>query len=316
MAFTPVAVTHPATTPIAPPVSSDSVKLVTHTGTIFGTLEMPAASGPVPVVVIIAGSGPTDRNGNSPLVPGANNSLRLLAEGLAARGIASVRYDKRGVAASVAAGPKELDLRFDMYADDAAAWVRQLRADKRFSTVSIVGHSEGSLLGMLATERSGADGYVSISGIGRRADIVLHEQVSKQLPPDLLASSDHIAAELTAGRTVDSVPDVLKALYRPSVQPYIISWFKYDPMVELRRVTVPVLIAQGTTDIQVPPSEAQVLAQAHPAATVLMVDGMNHVLKLVSADQTAQLQSYSDSSLPVAPALLDGIASFVKGLKH
>ena len=143
--------------------------------------------------------------------------LKLLAEGLAERGIASLRYDKRGIAASAKAMVNEADLRFDMYADDAAGWIRRLRSDPRFSSITVVGHSEGSLVGMLATQRGSADGYVSIAGTGRPADKVLREQVGKQLPPDLLAFVNKTLDALLAGRTVDSVPLQLASLFRPSV---------------------------------------------------------------------------------------------------
>jgi pimeloyl-ACP methyl ester carboxylesterase len=241
--------------------SSDTLTLDTPTGKIAGTLLVPAGTtGPVPLVVIIAGSGPTDRDGNSRLLPGANNSLKVLAEGLAARGIASLRYDKRGVAASATAMVSEANLRFDMYADDAAAWIRRLRSDSRFSTITVVGHSEGSLLGMLATQRGAADGYVSIAGAGRAADKILREQLARQLPPDLLSFSNKALDALLAGRTVDSVPPVLASLFRPSVQPYMISWLRVDPQVEITHLGVPALIAQGTLDAQVPVGDAQLLA--------------------------------------------------------
>jgi pimeloyl-ACP methyl ester carboxylesterase len=295
--------------------SSDTLTLDTPTGKIAGTLLVPAGTtGPVPVVVIIAGSGPTDRDGNSRLLPGANNSLKLLAEGLAARGIASLRYDKRGVAASATAMVSEANLRFDMYADDAAAWIRRLRSDSRFSTITVVGHSEGSLLGMLATQRGAADGYVSIAGAGRAADKILREQLARQLPPDLLSFSNTALDALLAGRTVDSVPPVLASLFRPSVQPYMISWLRVDPQVEITHLGVPALIAQGTLDAQVPVGDAQLLAKAEPKAKLLMIDGMNHVFKRAAPDQAAQQASYSDPNLPVAPELIDGIASFVKSV--
>ena len=293
---------------------SDTLTLDTPTGKIAGTLLVPATNARIPLVVIIAGSGPTDRNGNSPLLPGANNSLKLLAEGLADRGIASLRYDKRGIAASAAAMVSEANLRFDMYADDAAGWVRRLRTDPRFSTITVVGHSEGSLLGMLAVQRAGADGYVSIAGAGRAADKILREQLGKQLPPDLLAFANKGLDKLLAGQTVDSVPPALLALFRPSVQPYLTSWLRVDPQVEIAHLTVPVLIAQGTLDGQVPAGDAQLLAHAQPKAKLLVIEGMNHVFKKVAADQAAQSASYSDPSLPVAPELIEGIASFVKAV--
>ena len=295
-------------------VVNDTLTLETPTGQIAGSLVVPASPKPVPLVVIISGSGPTDRNGNSPLLPGSNNSLKLLAEALRDRGIATLRYDKRGIAGSAKAGVGEADLRFDMLADDAAGWVRKLRPDARFSTITIAGHSEGSLLGMLATARAGADGFVSIAGAGRPAAAILREQLGRQLPPELLAFSNHALDALVAGRTVDSVPTPLMVLFRPSVQPYLISWLPHDPAALVKALTVPVLIAQGTADAQVMTRDAELLAAAQPKAKLLMVNGMNHVLKTAALDQASQAKSYSDPSLPVAPELIEAIAAFVQSV--
>lgn len=302
------------TGPTEPPSqgpTAQPVRLETPTGTIHGTLLLPTGPGPHPVALLIAGSGPTDRNGNSALLPGANNSLKLLAEGLAGRGIASVRYDKRGIRESAGAGPREEDLRFDTYADDAGAWVRQLRADSRFSSVTVVGHSEGSLVGMLATRGARADAFISIAGVARRASKVLRDQLRPQLPPELWEESERILAALEVGQTIDSVPDELLPLYRPSVQPYLISWFRYMPAEEIAQLVVPVLIVQGTTDMQVSVVEAEALKRAKPDAGLLIVDGMNHVLKLVPTDPARQQASYSDPTLPVAPELVERTARFI-----
>lgn len=298
------------------PAPLDSVSLVTPTGTIYGTLELPAGRGPFPLVVIIAGSGPTDRNGNSPLLPGKNNSLELLADGLRDRGIASVRYDKRGIGESAKAMVSEADLRFEMYADDAAAWVKQYSKDPRFTTITIVGHSEGSLLGMLAAQHSPTDGYVSLEGAGRPADQVLREQLGKQLPPALMTAANNTLDTLLAGHTVANTPAALAALFRPSVQPYLISWLRVNPQTEIARLTIPVLIVQGTLDAQVPESDAKLLAAAQPRAKLLIIQGMNHVLKQVPADAAAQRSSYGDPSIPDAPELIDGVASFVKSVRR
>ncbi|MEO5817180.1 MAG: alpha/beta fold hydrolase [Gemmatimonadaceae bacterium] len=306
----------PTAAPASLACNSDTVHIATPAGLIAGSVRCPSMPAPWPVVLLISGSGPTDRNGNSAMLPGENNALRMIAEALAARGIASVRYDKRGIGASRSAMGSEADLRFEMYADDAATWAQQLRADPRFSTVTIAGHSEGSLLGMLATQRAKADGYVSIAGVGRPADQVLHDQLAAGAPAALAAEADRAMALLVAGKTADSVSPALAALFRPSVQPYLISWFRYDPSAELRKLGVPVLIAQGTTDIQVAVADARLLAAADAKATLLIVDGMNHVLKLVPADQAAQVRSYSDPALPVAPQLIDAIATFVKGVRR
>lgn len=304
----------------------EPITLKTATATLYGTLELPQSRSPVPVVLIIAGSGPTDRDGNSALLPGANNSLKLLAEGLAAQGIASVRYDKRGVgetgkemqlaAEKTKTVLREEDVRFETYIDDAVWWGKQLLADRRFSSLTVLGHSEGSLIGMVAALRVGAQAYVSVAGAGRPIQQIILEQVRPQLPPDLMKATEDILDQLTAGKTVESVPPALNMLFRPSVQPYMISWLRYDPAKEIAKLQIPVLIAQGTTDIQASPQDPKALAAANPAATLLLIDGMNHVFKSVSDARDKQIASYSDPTLPVAPDLINGISSFVVKAKE
>lgn len=302
--------------PVVPlAIASEDVTLKTPTGDIFGTLELPAAKQPVPVALIIAGSGPTDRNGNTPALPGSNNSLRMLADGLAARGIATLRYDKRGIAASREAMTTEADLRFNHFIEDADAWIKQLRADKRFSTITVIGHSEGSLIGMVAAREAGANAYVSLEGAGRKAQDVLAEQLKAQpLPPEMFAQIQRILASLSAGSIPppDSVPPVLAPLFRSSVMPYLVSWFKYDPAEEVGKLNIPVLIIQGTTDIQTSMADAQALAAGNKSAKFVQIEGMNHILKEVSGDRLAQIPKYSDPTLPVVPLLLDDIAAFIK----
>ena len=290
------------------------VSLQTPTGTVFGTLLVPSATAKVPVVLIISGSGPTDRDGNSILLPGKNDSLKMLADGLARHGIASLRYDKRGVAASLAASPPEIDLRFDMYIDDAVAWGQKLRADERFSRVTIAGHSEGALIGMIAAQRLPADKFVSIAGAGRPAGELILAQLSGQVSPQLYQSASDIVAALNAGNTVPNPPPELSSLFRPSVQPYLISWFRYDPVREISDMHTPMFIVQGTTDIQVSVDDAQRLAAGNPAAKLLIIPGMNHVLKDVPPDPDAQMRSYSDPSLKIDNSLVEAIAGFVAPL--
>jgi pimeloyl-ACP methyl ester carboxylesterase len=289
----------------------EPAQLVTPSGTLHGTLLAPAAAKPVPVVLLIAGSGPTDRNGNSRILPGANNSLKMLAEALAARGIASLRYDKRGIGESSAGAPAEKDLRFETYVDDAAAWAAQLKKDARLSRVIIAGHSEGALIGTIAAQRGGASAFVSIAGVSRPADAVLRGQLAGKLPPDLQAANEKILAALKSGKTVEDVPPSLVALYRSSVQPYLISWFRYDPAAEIKKLTIPVLIVQGTTDIQVGVDDARALAAAKPSARLQIVEGMNHLMKRVEADRNKQIASYSDPTLPIDARAVDAIAAFI-----
>jgi len=280
---------------------------------LHSSLLLPKETGKaVPVVLMLSGSGPTDRNGNSPMLPGKNDSMLMLAEGLADNGIASLRYDKRGVGESAKAMVAEADLRFETYVDDAVAWCEQLRKDKRFSAVVIAGHSEGSLIGMLAAKRCDAGGFISIAGAGRAAADILRTQLTGKLPPELATQSEAIIKNLEAGKTTENPPVELAALYRASVQPYLISWFRYDPAKSIAALTVPVLIVQGTTDLQVSVDDAKRLAVASTKAKLLLVEGMNHVLKEVPPDREKQMASYSDPDLRLAPEFLVGVVDFVR----
>lgn len=314
-ACAPQSTTGGASVPVAPAaIAEDSAVLVTRTGQIFGTLELPAVRPPVPVVLIIAGSGPTDRNGNTPALPGANNSLKMLAGGLAERGIASLRYDKRGIGGSRAAMTREEDLRFTHFVDDARDWVKQLQADARFSTVTVIGHSEGSLIGILAAREGGADAFVSLEGAGRNAKDIIAAQLAAQLPQNVVDQAKDMMTKIEAGQKVDSVPPFLAALFRPSVQPYLISWFRYTPSEEIAKLSVPTLIIQGSTDLQTSEEDAKLLAAGLPVAKLLMVEGMNHILKNAPPGRAEQMPIYSDPSVPVVPQLLDEVARFVKGV--
>lgn len=298
--------------------NASAVEIPVAGGRLAGTLRMPdATAARVPAVLIIAGSGPTDRDGNSAGLPGKNNAYRMLADALAARGVASLRYDKRGLKGSAIEGLKEADLRFETLVDDASAWIALLKKNTRITTVTVVGHSEGSLIGMLAARAGHADGFVSVAGVARAAPEVLRDQLRPQLTPvpALWEASEHILEALQAGTTVDTVPAPLAALYRPSVQPYLISWFKYIPSIELSHLDIPVLILQGTTDIQVMVGEARALYALKPDARLVIVDGMNHVLKMVPADRAQQLASYSDPTLPIAREVPATISDFVRSLK-
>lgn len=294
---------HAAETPIT---------LDTPTGQLAGTLELPAGADKPRVALLIAGSGPTDRDGNSSMIPGRNDSLKLLAAGLADAGIATVRYDKRGIGGSHAAGSAESALRFEMFVDDAAAWIARLKADPRFASVAVIGHSEGSLIGMLAARQADAAAFVSIAGIADGASTLMRKQLEGKLPPELEKESERILVSLESGVVVDPVPPALATLFRPSVQPYLISWFKYVPAQRIAELTMPVLVVQGNTDIQVDVVQANRLHGARPGAKLAIIPGMNHVFKHVRAVPELQVASYGDPSLPVSPLLVKSIADFLQ----
>ena len=283
-------------------------------GSLYGSLLMPAHSTLIPMALFIAGSGPTDRDGNTSLIPGKNDALKLLAQALAHHGIASLRYDKRGIAASAAAGYDESRLRFDTYIDDATSWGEKLQKDPRFSSLVVIGHSEGALIGAVAAQRIPADGVVSLAGAGRPAPDIILAQLRPKLSQGAMTDVEGLIAKLKAGETTRMAPPGLAGLFRPSLQPYLVSWFKYDPVQEVRKLQIPLLIMQGTTDTQTTVEDAKRLADANPKARLVIIDGMNHVLKRVPPDEARQVASFSDPSLPVEPKLVQEIAEFVVSL--
>ena len=294
--------------------SSQEAELAITGGTLKGTLFTPNDVNRPAVVLIIAGSGPTDRDGNSPLLAGKNNSLLQLADSLAARGIASLRYDKRGVAKSQIKGFKEEQMLFTDGVSDAQGWVQWLR-EKGFRKIYIAGHSEGSLVGLIAAQSEKIKGFISIAGVGRPIDLVLREQLAAGAGPDSLKLlANRYLDTLMSGQRIAKPNPLLFSLFRPSVQPYMISWLRYDPQQLIRSLALPVLIMQGTNDMQVKETDAQLLAASKPEAKLVIVEQMNHVLKKIDSPvPAANIASYSNPKLPVMIELVTAITQFVKG---
>jgi len=286
----------------------EAITLKTASGNLQGTLLLPEVEKP-PVVLIIAGSGPTDRNGNNPsLKP---NYLKMLAEGLHKNNIASLRFDKRGIAESASAFKGgEIELRFETYINDVEQWTSVLKNDSRFSSVIILGHSEGSLIGMIASQQTSPEKYISIAGPGITMQETLKRQLADQ-PAYILSMSLPIIEELEKGNIVDSVPPLINALFRPSIQPYLISCFKYDPAVEISKVKCPVLIIQGTTDIQIQVDDADKLASANSNSQLVVIEGMNHILKQAPKNRLLNIQTYGNPKLQLKEGLIDAVVSFI-----
>ena len=282
-----------------------------RTQELRGTLTLPSGTGRVPAVLILAGSGPVDRNGNLPGM--TNNSLMLLAHGLAAQGIASIRVDKRGIGASQTV--RESDLRFTTYVDDAVAWIEVLRSQPRVEKLVLLGHSEGALVATLAAQQEDVDALILVAGASEPAARIIERQLADAgLPGALQAQSRSITDRLELGAAVATIPPELHPLYRPSVQNYLMSWFRLDPSLELSRVHRRKLVVQGTTDLQVNVGDARRLAAFHASSELLLIDGMNHVLKEAPVERVQNLQTYSVPDLPLAPALVPAIVQFVESL--
>ena len=287
------------------------VVLPSEPAALHGTLLTP--EGPTrAVAVILPGSGPTDRDGNSPggLVA---STYRLLAEGLAEQGVATIRIDKRGVGGSAAAMVAEQDLTFQTYIDDARAWAAEAARVTGQPCVWLIGHSEGSQIALAAAQDDNPSvcGLVLLAGAGRPAGVILRDQFRAGLPEDLLAPALAALDELEAGRTVADSPPELAAFFRPSVQPYLISWIGLDPTDLIRNYEGPVMIGQGSTDIQVGMVDASALSAARPTAHLVVWEGVNHVLKLALADRSANLATYVNPNLPLAPGVVDDVAGFI-----
>ncbi len=289
------------------------VVLRTPTGKIYGTLSFPDKKKDLTVVLIISGSGPTDRNCNQPNMK--TNSFKYLADSLRKYNIASVRFDKREVGESVQKNIKESDLRFENYINDVKLWIELLSKDKRFSRIVVAGHSEGSLIGMVAcASNPNVKAFISISGPGTSADIKIKEQIADQSPKmkSLIISK---IDSLKNGDTLLQIPISLFSLFRPSIQPYMKSWFKYNPQEEISELRIPVLIIQGTTDIQVSENDAELLYKANPLARKEIIQNMNHILKTCSTtDKSENMATYYNTDLPLNTDFVKIFIDFIRAL--
>lgn len=295
-------------------ISESELVLKTSTGDISGTLTVPKNTINSPLVLIIAGSGPTDRDCNSPNGL-QTNAYKMLAAGFAENGISSLRFDKRGNGKSKSALNKENEMRFEYYINDVIYWVSLLKADKRFSRIILLGHSEGSLVGMIAAQKAKVSGFISIAGHAKPADKILREQFKGKLTPQLIIETNNILDSLKAGKFVLDVHPNLLSIFRLSVQPYMMSWIKYDPAKEIGKLKIPVLIIQGTTDLQVTTDNAKLLQASNPGARLKIIDNMNHILKESDSDPQKNSATYKNPTLPLKTGLVNEIVNFIKAIK-
>ena len=289
-------------------------------GSLHAVLNLPEGAAPVPALLFIGGSGPATKEGIANIY--LDTAMHLLEHG-----IACVRYDKRGIArsASVVDAAKDEDkMVIEDFVGDVATLLQKMKADQRFSKVYVLGHSEGALVGTLALQKAAADGLICLAGAGRNIAEVTLEQITANPnnPAELVENSRRIIAELKAGRTVSEVPLLLNSLFRPSVQPYLISWMRYEPAEEIAKLKeIPILIVQGGNDMQVQVIDAENLHRAVPESRLAVLPEMTHMLKnsAVSKEEVYRnmvlsrkyLAVYQDDSLPVAPELIEEITGFI-----
>lgn len=283
--------------------------------TLQGTLALPSGAGPWPAAVIIAGSGPTDRDGNTMM--GKTGTYAMVAAALAERGIASFRYDKRGLPSSKGSFDAASVTVHD-FAADAAAAAQMLDARSDIGPVVFIGHSEGGLLALLAAQKKApVAGLVLVAAAGRDASTILREQLSRQLPPPLLAQFDNAWAGYIREGGEYTAPAGLEMLFVPANRRFMQSWQAADPVAILRGLALPTLVLQGATDVQVTQDDARALAGARSDVKLVVLPGVNHVLKeAAGATAQEQMAAYTDPSLPLAPAVGKTLADWILTLRR
>lgn len=290
--------------------NEEPVTLHTATGDLYGSLIVPANQPRFDLVILQAGSGPTDRKGNNPLGVNAD-SYWMLAHELAKNKIATLLIDKRGVGASKDAGKDESKLVFDDFIKDLEHWATLLKKDKRVQKLVLAGHSEGSLIAMVAAQKVKVSKYISIAGPAKPIDEIINWQL-KQQAPVLAAPADSLFKKLKAGEKIDSIPPLLFSLFRPSIRPYMISWMKYSPCAEIKKLSLPVLIIQGSKDYQVQQTEGEELYACNRKADFSIVPEMNHILKKSPGSFAEDRATYTQPMLPIAEQLVTDIVTFIK----
>lgn len=285
-------------------------------GYLKGVMLEPAPRAKAPVVLIVPGSGPTNRDGDNTHGVRAG-TYRLLAEGLAAQGVTSMRVDKRGMFGSAAPDLDPNKVTIADYASDVTSWADALKPITGAPCIWVLGHSEGALVALAAAVQRPDDicGLILAASPGRRLSDVLRDQLRAEAAyAPILKQALAAIGQLEQGRHVDvsGYPERLKMLFHPTVQTYLINAFAYDPVDLLKRYAGPVLVLQGSTDLQVSNADAERLKAARPDVRLVMLPGVNHVLKAAPADRAANLATYGDPLLPIAPAAVEAVAAFVK----
>jgi len=287
------------------------VNIPTNSVTINGTLLTPKSEEKVPLIIIIPGSGPTDRDGNN--ITLKNNSLKYLSENLSSKKIATYRFDKSVLSLTKDDKEKIDSLTFDTFIDEAKSIIKYFKLSENYTKIIVAGHSQGSLVGIISSKEN-VDGFISIAGAGSSIDKILIEQIEKQAP-FLKEDTEKVITELKKGYLVDEFNPMLVSLFNKQVQPFLISWMNYYPQNELEKLTIPILIINGTKDIQVNITEAKLLHDSNANSQLFMIENMNHLFKEIKGDDTENMQSYSNPNLPVMEELINIITTFVDEIK-
>jgi len=274
---------------------------------IDGTLTKPFSVDNPDLVIFIQGSGPTDRNGNGFMMK--NDASKLIAKELAKNGIASYRFDKR-IFKMNEFKIKEEDLSFEDFVKDVSDILDYFKKEQNFGKIIIAGHSEGSLIGMLAAKDK-ANAFISIAGPARSIDKIIVDQIAKQ-SEGLAENAENAFLEIKENGKTSNYNPLLESVFRPSVQPYMRSWMKYNPTEEISKLEIPILIINGNLDIQVDTTEAELLKEANPNAELVILDKMNHVFRKIEGDDLENTKAYNEPKRPLHPELISVLVNFIK----
>ncbi|MDA7724662.1 lysophospholipase [Flavobacteriaceae bacterium] len=272
---------------------------------VDGTLLVPESIDNPPLVIIIAGSGPTDRNGNQSFMK--NDMLKKLAERLSENGIATFRYDKR-VVKQLKTRTFDKNIRFDDFVTDAKSVVTYFKPS--YSSITIAGHSQGSLVGLLATE-AGVDSFISLAGAGNPIDQIILEQITKTAP-FFTEDTKRVLEILKSGKTTTEFPPALASIFSLDIQPFMSNWMQYNPQKRIESLEIPVLIINGTRDLQVSTTEAQLLKDHKTDAEIVIIENMNHLLFEINGDDLVNTKSYNELSYPIMPEVITAMVNFIQ----
>lgn len=274
---------------------------------IDGTLLAPNNITKPDLAIIIAGSGPTDRDGNQNFLK--NNSLKKLAVNLTKNNIATYRYDKR-IVKQLKSNNIDKDIMFDDFVTDAKSVIDYFKNSQNFNKIYIIGHSQGSLVGMLAA-KDRADGFISLAGAGQSIDQVIIEQVNKTAP-NFTEDTKRVFETLRQGKTTTDYPMALSSIFNIEIQKFMINWMQYNPTEVIKSLEMPVLVINGTKDLQVSENEAKLLKEANEEATLKIIENMNHVLVTIEGDDLENSKSYAETQRTIAEGLIKAITDFIK----
>lgn len=290
-------------------ISSEELLLKNDSITLPGTLTFNKSLEKQPLVIFVHGSGNVDRNGNQ---AGANiraNYIKQLSDVLNKKNIAFYRYDKR---TATIANMKHIskDMSFDAFIEDALIAITNFKNDERFSSITLIGHSQGSTVAMLATQNGDIDRYVSLAGLGRKFEDFVIDEYKKASPEFGEIAARHFK-ELNATGEIKNVHPQLAHIFPKQNISFLQSWMQYDPSIEIQKLKVPILIVNGTKDVQVSTFDAEKLHEANPASELVIIENMNHVLKHIDKDEDNQ-KSYFSPDYSLSEQLIDSLTEFIK----